>query len=297
MHHAILGAGGVGGLIGAVLAQAGERVTLIVRPDSVERQPRQLSLDSKFGKFTVPVEVTATVASPLDVLWITVKATQLESALENIPPDTPIRCVVPLLNGIDHIGILRERFGDDRVIPATFAGETERTAPGVIVHRSPFARLNLAESGKPLLKSTLEIFKRFGFECNFIENESTLLWSKLAFLAPFALSTTAAGAPLGAVRNDPRRKKLLEDCIREACAVANRSNAGLVPEKLIATVNGMPAEMRSSMQKDVEAGNPPELDAIAGPILHGGPQYGIPALATQELAIEIKRKLKAKAAS
>jgi 2-dehydropantoate 2-reductase len=297
MHHAILGAGGIGGLIGAVLAHASERVTLVVRSAAVERQPRQLSLDSKFGKFTAPIEVAATISSPVDVLWITVKATQLEAALENIPSDAPVRCVVPLLNGIDHIAMLRDHFGDDRVIPATIAVESERTAPGVVIQRSPFIRLNVAASGKPILESTLGEFTRFGFECNFIENESTLLWSKLAFLAPFALSTTAAGAPIGEVRNDPRRKKLLEDCIREACAVANVSNAGLKPDKLIATVNAMPAEMRSSMQKDVEAGNPPELDAIAGPILHGGPEHGIPALATQELAIEIKRKLQAKAAS
>lgn len=296
MHHAILGAGGVGGLIGAVLAHAGEQVTVIVRPHALADQPRQLSLESSLGSFTVPVSVATTLASPFDVLWITVKATQLESALENLAPDAPVRCVVPLLNGIDHITVLREHFGEDRVVPATIAVESERTAPGMIVHRSPFVRLNVAASGRPLLESTLDLFSRFGFECKFIENESKLMWSKLAFLAPFALSTTAAGAPIGDVRNDPRRKALLENCIREACAIANRSNAGLNPDALIATVNQMPAGMRSSMQKDVEAGNRPELDAIAGPILHGGPQYGIPALATQELAIEIKRKLRGKAA-
>jgi len=54
MHHGILGAGGVGGLIGAVLANAGETVTLIVRPESLPQQPSTLSLDSPFGKFTVP---------------------------------------------------------------------------------------------------------------------------------------------------------------------------------------------------------------------------------------------------
>jgi len=296
MHHAILGAGGIGGLIGAVLANAGEKVTLVVRPETVARQPRQLSLDSKFGNFTVPVAVETTLASPVDVLWITVKATQLESALESIPSDASVRAVVPLLNGIDHVALLRECFGHDRVIPATIAVESERTAPGVIVHRSPFVRLNVTESGKPLLAPTLELFSRFGFECKFIENENTLLWSKLAFLAPFALSTTAAGAPIGEVRNDARRRKLLESCIREACAVANASDAGLKPEPLIATVHQMPPEMRSSMQKDVEAGNPPELDAIAGPILRGGPEHGIPALATQELVLEIRQKLKARAA-
>jgi 2-dehydropantoate 2-reductase len=296
MHHAILGAGGIGGLIGAVLAHAGEQVTLIVRPESAARQPRQLSLESKLGNFTVPVAVEPVLTGPVDVLWITVKATQLESALESIPSDASVRGVVPLLNGIDHVSLLRKCFGHDRVIPATISVESERTAPGLIVQRSPFVRLNVAESGKPLLASTLDLFDRFGFERKFIENESTLLWSKLAFLAPFALSTTAAGAPIGDVRKDPRRRKLLDSCIREACAVANANNAGIKPDALIATASQMPPEMRSSMQKDVKAENPPELDAIAGPILRGGPEHGIPALATQELVIEIRQKLKARAA-
>src|SRR5262249_710153 len=137
MQHGILGAGGVGGLIGAGLAPAGEQVMLIVRPETVAQQPSTLSLESKFGKFTVPVSLSAQASSGIDVLWIAVKAPQLQSALNSIPAMAKIGVVVPLLNGIDHVSMLRERFGHDRVVPATIAVESERTAPGVIVHRSP----------------------------------------------------------------------------------------------------------------------------------------------------------------
>src|SRR5215467_14029591 len=129
MQHGILGSGGIGGLIGAALGHAGEQVTLIVRPEALSRQPRTLSLDSRFGKFTVPITVAAEASSPLDVLWITVKATQLQSALDSIPAGAHIGSVVPLLNGIDHIQVLRKRFGHDHVVPATIAVESERTAP------------------------------------------------------------------------------------------------------------------------------------------------------------------------
>ena len=71
MRHAILGAGGVGGLIGACLAHAGDSVTLVVRREALAQYPRQLSLESPFGNFTVDVLVAAEV-SPVDVLWITV---------------------------------------------------------------------------------------------------------------------------------------------------------------------------------------------------------------------------------
>lgn len=297
MHHTILGAGGVGGLVGAVLAQAGEQVTLIVRPEAVHRQPIQIWLESPLGDFVTRVKVAGEVSEPADILWVAVKATQLESALRGVPADAPIRYVVPLLNGIDHIQLLRERFGRDRVIPATIAVESERTAPGVIVHRSPFVRLNAAASGREVLQPVMDLFTRFGFECKFIENESTLLWSKLAFLAPLALATTAAGAPVGDVVADAQQRARLEACVREACAVANASGAGLNADMLISAVANLPGTMRSSMQKDVAARRVPELDAIAGPILRGAEKHGLSVPATRELVEAIKIKLNAKAAS
>jgi len=291
MHHGILGAGGVGGLVGAVLANAKEQVTLIVRPEALSQQPGTLSLESKFGTFTVPVPLSAQADSPLDVLWITVKATQLQSALQSIPATTRIGAVVPLLNGIDHIQVLRERYGHDRVIPATIAVESERTAPGVIVHRSPWVRLNAASAGRSVLKQPFDAFRLFGFECNFIDNEVTLLWSKLAFLAPIALSTTAAGAPIGDVISNVSRKSRLEECVREACSVANASGAALDPDTVLGNVGKLPPQMRSSMQKDVAAGRAPELDAIAGPILRGGKEHSLPTPATHHLVDEIQARL------
>lgn len=301
MRHTILGAGGVGGLIGAALAKAGEQVTLVVRPEAVHRQPIQIWLESPLGDFVTRVKVAGEVSEPADILWIAVKATQLDAALASIPGEfpeaAPIRYVVPLLNGIDHIQLLRERFGRDRVIPATIAVESERTAPGVIVHRSPFVRFNAAAVGRPVLEPVMEHFTRFGFECKFVESESTLLWSKLAFLAPLALATTAADAPIGGVLGDPARKARLESCIREACAVANASEAGLNADMLISAVTNLPGAMRSSMQKDVAAGRVPELDAIAGPILRGAEKHGLSVPATRELVEANKTKLNAKAAS
>src|ERR1700690_61829 len=143
MRHAILGAGGVGGLIGAVLAKSGQSVTMVVRPESLAHYPAQLQLESLFGNFSVPVARAAEVP-PADVLWIAVKATQLEAALTSFTKPDSVTAIVPLLNGIDHLALLRARYGDARVIAATIAVETERVAPGHIIHRSPFANLNMS---------------------------------------------------------------------------------------------------------------------------------------------------------
>src|ERR1700692_1077834 len=111
MRHAILGAGGVGGLIGVALAKSGESVTLVLRPEALKDYPAELSLESPLGSFSVPVDRVSRGATAYDVLWITVKATQLESALRSVTVDPgQLGAVVPLLNGINHVAVLRARF-------------------------------------------------------------------------------------------------------------------------------------------------------------------------------------------
>jgi 2-dehydropantoate 2-reductase len=289
LRHAILGAGGIGGMMGACLARAGASVTLVVRLESLSQYPKQLSLESPFGNFQVDVAVSADVPAA-DVLWITVKATQLESALAVFKNPDSVRAIVPLLNGIDHVPLLRARYGSERVIPATIAGEMERVSPGHIVHRTPFARLNVLSAGRPLLAGSLDQLQQIGFVCTFIDDEPTLMWSKLVFLAPFALSTTAADKTVGEVLADPQWRSLGLACVREACAVAAAEGAKVDAERVLAGVTGFPANMRSSMQKDVEQHKTPELDAIAGPILRGARRHGIAVPATEKLVAAVEQR-------
>lgn len=289
LQHAILGPGGVGGLIGACLAHAGDSVTLVVRRETLAQYPKQLRLESPFGNFSVNVAIAAEVPAT-DVLWVTVKATQLETALASLKNPDSVRAIVPLLNGIDHVALLRARYGTERVIPATFAGETERVSPAHIVHRSPFARLQVASAGRDLLGSMIDQLAKLGFTCQFIDDEPTLLWGKLVFLAPFALCTTAADKTVGEILSDPHWRSLGEACVREACAVGVAEGAKVSPEVVLSGVAAMLANMRSSMQKDVERHNPPELDAIAGPILRGGELHGIPVPATNKLVSAVEQR-------
>jgi 2-dehydropantoate 2-reductase len=287
MHHVILGAGGIGGLMGACLAHAGEHVTLVVRESAVATFPDRICLESTFGTFNEPVDHTA-VAPSGDVLWVTVKATQLEQALRSVPQTSSYRGVVPLLNGTDHVERLRARFGREVVIPATIAVESERVAPGRISQPSPFCRLSVAGQGRQLLEGTLEQLQKIGFVCRFVDSEATLLWQKLVFLAPIALSTTAVGGTIGDVVSNAERRKLLEESVKEACAIAAAEGAKVDPKLTFETMASLPGGMRSSMQKDVQQGNPPELEAIAGPILRGGARHHIPTPATRALVAAIE---------
>ena len=289
LRHAILGAGGVGGLVGACLARCGESVTMVVRPESLAQYPEQLRLESAFGNFSVRVSRAAEVP-PADVLWLTVKATQLDAALSAFTKPDSVTAIVPLLNGVDHLALLRARYGAGRVIAATIAVETERVAPGHIIHRTPFARLNVSSTGRSLLGTTVDELQKMGFECRFIDDEPTLMWSKLVFLAAFALTTTASGKTTGEILADPEWRKLGLSCIREASAVAAAEGAKIDADAVIASVMKMPGNMRSSMQKDVERGNAPELDAIAGPILRGAARHAIEVPATKKLVAAVERQ-------
>jgi 2-dehydropantoate 2-reductase len=150
--------------------------------------------------------------------------------------------------------------------------------------------LNVASAGREFLGGTIDQLQQIGFTCKFIDDEPTLMWGKLVFLAPFALSTTAADKTVGEILSDPQLRALGVACVREACAVGVAEGAKVDAETVLSGVAGMPGNMRSSMQKDVKQNRSPELDAIAGPILRGGRKHGIEVPATKKLlaAVEVR---------
>jgi 2-dehydropantoate 2-reductase len=280
MRHAILGAGGIGGLLGAALTRAGSNVVLLMRPTSLNRYPGRISVESDvLGNFEVDVPAASALEAPVDVLWVTVKATGLESALELAPPArVGTATVMPLLNGIDHVAVLRAWYPN--VVAGAIRVESERVAPGRIRQVFPFLRIDLA-GGEEVLPELRDA----GFDAHSQDDELTLLWAKLAFLAPVALATSAFDGPLGAVRGDDRYL----GCLDEVIEVARAEGAQIDDRALRNVVVKAPAGIRSSMQKDVAAGRPPELDAIAGPIQRGGRRHGIPTPNTDELARLVDR--------
>jgi len=292
MKHAILGAGAIGGLMATALGYIGEDVALIVRPEKLPGYPQTLTLHQPERTITAAAHPIARLTAPVDVLWIATKTYQLESALESIAA-TP-GAVVPLLNGTDHVALLRSRFGNDRVIPATIAVGADRKTEGEFVQGN-IVRLHVAASGDVLLGEVLARLQgRLGFICGFVANEQTLLWSKLCFLAPFALVTAASGMDKGGVFADAQWKRTLYTAVEEAVAVANAWGAEIDAAAIKSTMDPLPSAMRSSLAKDLIAGRRLELDAIAGPIVRGGEKFGIATPVTKELMAEIEAQVGAK---
>jgi 2-dehydropantoate 2-reductase len=269
MRHAVLGAGGVGGLVGGALARTGNPVTLIVRGTS---HPAGLKVESaKLGNFEVAVKVANKLEQPVDVLWVTTKATQLDAALPSAPAALVEGTVVPLLNGVDHVARLRSIYRS--VTPGAIRVETERKEAGHIVQLLPFIGVDLAGA---LAADIAAELNAAGIDARVQEDELTMLWSKLVMLAPLALTTTATMRTLGGVRDDPRWRERLLEVMAEAVEVARGLGARVDPEVTRGMLLAAPDSMRSSMQKDRELGRPLEVDAVAGPIVRAGKELGVP---------------------
>src|SRR6266540_3512017 len=287
---AVLGPGGIGGLVGALLARHGDEVTCIA-PAAAAAHLRAGGLklrSARFGSFSVPVRAVTELDEPVDVCFVTVKTTRLAEAVAAVPASRLGEgLLVPFQNGIDHVAWLRERYPADQVVAGTIAIESARVAPGVIEHHSPFCRVDLAPggAGRERVEALAERLRAVGMDVQVRDDERWMLWAKLVVLAPIALVGTHEGAPLGEVRQ--RRGDDLTAVVHEIVETARAADGveldAAVPLQM---VQNAPDSMRSSMLRDAEAGNPIELEAIGGGILRAATRAGMPVPVTTKLVDE-----------
>ena len=108
--------GGIGGLLAAALARAGATCVVLLRPETLAGYPGRITVESAvLGDFEVDVPAAPALEREIDVLWIATKATQLDDALALAPAErVDGATVIPLLNGVDHVALLRERYSHRR---------------------------------------------------------------------------------------------------------------------------------------------------------------------------------------
>lgn len=289
---AVLGPGGTGGLLAGLLARAGHRVICLAGEDTAAtlRTSGIQVRSGKFGDFTAPVEADTELREPVDACVIAVKHTSLDAALDRVPPAAlGDGLVVPLLNGVEHPATLRARYRPDRVAPAVIRVESTRVAPGVIEHGSPFAEVDLTGDGVPRerLDALAEALTAAGPTTRVLDDESAALWAKMSFLAPLALLTTRYGLPLGDVRT--RHREELTALVEETAAVSSAATGGPAdPAQALARYDAFPAQTKSSMQRDAEAGRPLELDAIGGALLRAAERHGVKTPVAARLVRELR---------
>jgi len=276
---AVLGPGGVGGLIAGLLERAGTPVLVVAREQTAEAiSARGLRIDSvSFGEFVSHPCAVSHLDEPVDVLIVATKASGLGPALERVGAQPGL--VLPLLNGLDHLAVLRERFGADAVLAGTIRVEADRPEPGVVVHTSPFLLVEMASRDpdkRASMESLAELLKEAGVSARVGASEAQVMWSKLVRLNALACTTSAYDTLLGEIRSTPELRAALVGAIEEGCAVGQAEGATDVdPAKALGELEQAHATLGSSMQRDIAAGREPELDAIPGSVLRAAARHGI----------------------
>lgn len=275
---AVLGPGGVGGLLAALLARAGNDVVCLAGDATAEAiRSDGLRVHSVlYGEFTAEVAADTELRGPVDACFVTVKHTSLAAALERVTPEAlGDGLLVPLLNGVEHPAELRRRYPAELVAPAAIRVEATKAGPGVIEHTSRFAEVDLASATakRDRLDDLSAALVAAGLTARVTDDETATLWSKMAFLAPMALLTTRHRATIGELRTD-RRDELIA-VIAESCAVARAHGAPADPDAMLGRFDAFGAEAKSSMLRDAEAGRALEIDAIGGGLIRAAAAHGI----------------------
>lgn len=279
LRIAVLGPGGVGGLLAATLVHSGHDV-VCVASDSTAEALRERGIrvsSSRFGELAVAVRAETRLRERVDLCLIAVKHTTLGEALDRVDADAlEDALIVPFLNGCEHPAVLRARYGDELVAPATIRVESTRLAPGVIEHSSAFADIDLASATAPpaRLAATVPVFADAGFAARVRDDETSMLWAKLSLIAPIALLTTRYGQNVGQIRAEHGDE--LYAAAEEVVSVGRAVGAQLDLVDVVRLYRSFPDATKSSMQRDAEAGRPIELDALGGAVLRAAALRDVP---------------------
>lgn len=286
MKVLILGAGAIGGYVGGRLHQSGADVTFLVREKRNEALKRDgLVIKSTKGDITQTVK-TVTKASdggPYDLVLLTSKAYDLDSAIDAIAPAMGAgTTIVPLLNGMRHLDTLDARFGADKVVGGLARVGVAMNDKGEILHTSPFAAISFGErDGKPARPALVELdaaIKKSSVDGGLNANIVQDLWDKWIMLCTLAAMCCLMRGASGDILEADEGRAIVLETVDEGRKVA--AAAGHDPgEKGIATVHSFltvkGSKFTASMLHDLDKGAMVEADHIVGDMIARAKKAGI----------------------
>jgi 2-dehydropantoate 2-reductase len=276
---AVLGPGAVGGALAVRLALAGRRVVCVARPETAAAIASDgLSLVVGDERLTARSDVVEHLSQPVDLLLVAVKSQTLEAALDRVDAQAVEgSVVVSLLNGLEHVDLLRARLGATTVAGSVSHFQAYRAGltridqlTETLVVTAASADLHAEELASALAPLAVD-----GVEVRVGADEQSVLWEKLARLGPLAALTALTQLPVGRLRSDPDSRSTLAAAIEESCAVAGADGVALSPADQWSILEGMDPDLTTSSARDVAAGRPSELDAIVGSIVRAGRRHEI----------------------
>jgi 2-dehydropantoate 2-reductase len=286
MRIVVYGTGGVGGYFGGRLAQAGEDVTFIARGEHLRAiRANGLRVDSPNGDFVIdPARATENVneAGETDLVILGVKAWQVPDAARAIKRVVgPTTTVLPLQNGVDAVPQLVAELGSANVVGGLCRIVSYVVEPGHIRHAGFAPTIIIGELDNQRterIAKIAEVFKQAGLDTTIAADIQVALWTKFLFIASFSGVGALANAPAGVLRLDPKRRAQMLSAMEEIYALAHARGVKLPAdsvEKVMAAVDGLPDDATSSMQRDIAAGKPSELESQNGAVVRMARESGI----------------------
>jgi 2-dehydropantoate 2-reductase len=282
----VVGAGATGGFFGIRLAQAGRTVAFLVRPRRAEAlRSRGLRLIGLDQEETIQPQLVNTdeLAGPYDMVLLSVKATALRQAIEDLAPAVgPQTRIVPFLNGMAHLDALNARFGTTAVLGGVVRVATQVNDEGDIVQVAPGASMTVgAQDGSvsALLKEYADELAGADFDFGLSDTIVTDMWAKWAYISTISSVNCLMRGTIGDVVACPGGDELGPAILAEVAAVAASSghpipNRELASTTRVATAPG--SALTTSMYRDLQAGNPTEVEQILGDLIRRGRVAGCP---------------------
>jgi len=288
MRIVVFGTGGVGGYFGGRLAQAGEEVTFIARGEHLRAiKANGLKVDSPGGDFVIfPAKATENVGEvgATDLVIPGVKAWQVPEAAQAIKPLVgPNTTVIPLQNGVDAVPQLVETLGSENVVGGLCRIVSYVVEPGHIRHAGFAPTIIIGELDNRHTERIAKIeavFKHAGLDTTIAADIQVALWTKFLFIASFSGVGALANAPAGVLRSDPKWRALMQSAMEEIYTLAHARGVNLPADsvqKVMAAVDGLPDDATSSMQRDIAAGKPSELESQNGAVVRMAHESGVQA--------------------
>ena len=294
MKIAIVGAGGVGGYFGGLLARNEHNVAFLARGAHLRAiRARGLRVESTDGPFTIaPANATDDPGEigAVDLALLCVKTYDLAATLGQLRPLVgPGTALLTLQNGVEAPEMVAATYGREAVLPGVVYCEVAVKEPGVIFQGSPMRRIIVGELGgtpTPRARAIASVFAAAGVDTILSGNILGALWGKFCFICAMSGVTTLTRRSVGPILADEEARLLLHVVVEEACAVAVAQGVHFDVDPVqagLATFARFAPEAKSSMQRDLERGGRLEVEALNGAVVRLGRALGIATPANQAI--------------
>ena len=277
MRILVVGAGAIGGYFGGRMLQAGRDVTFLVRPKRAsELASAGLVIKSPNGDVTLknpPTVQADSIKDHFDVVLLSCKAFDLEDAIKSFAPAVgPKTSIIPMLNGMQHLKILDDKFGAERVLGGLCAIAVTLNEAREVVQLQPMQSLAFGERAGPMSDRVRAIAEAFSAVNGATASQNVIqdMWEKWVFLCSIAASTSLMRAPVGVIVSSPGGRDFLLGIVDECSAVAKAAGheptaAAFQRTKTMLTAEGSP--MTASMFRDIKVGANVEADHVVGDMI------------------------------